>query len=84
MKITKNSDDYCCYQARVNIRKYRRKLGITAQELADRSELTHQFIRSLEALKVIKRPRLDSLARIARALGIELRQLFDEIDEDDI
>ncbi len=80
MKVDKNSDDYCYYQARINIKKYRQKAGITAQELADRADFSHQFIRSLEALKVTKRPRLDSLARIAKALGIELRQLFDDVD----
>ncbi len=84
MKIDKNSDDYCFYQARMNIKKYRKGLGITAQELADRAELSHQFIRSLEALKVVKRPRLDTLARIAKALNIELRQLFDDVNLDDI
>lgn len=84
MKIDKNNDDYCFYQARINIKKYRKKLGITAQELADRTELSHQFIRSLEALKVVKRPRLDTLARIAKALNIELRQLFDDVNLDEI
>ncbi len=84
MKIDKNSDDYCFYQARINIKKYRKKIGITAQELADRTDFSHQFIRSLEALKVIKRPRLDTLARIAKALNIELRQLFDDVNLDDI
>lgn len=84
MKIDKNSDDYCFYQARINIKKYRKKLGITAQELADRTEFSHQFIRSLEALKVVKRPRLDTLARIAKALNIELRQLFDDVSDDEL
>ena len=82
MEINKNSDDYCFYQARINIKKYRKKLGITAQELADRTEFSHQFIRSLEALKVVKRPRLDTLARIAKALNIELRQLFDDVNQE--
>ena len=59
-------------------------MGITAQELADRTELSHQFIRSLEALKIVKRPRLDTLARIAKGLNIELRQLFDDVDIDEI
>ena len=74
----KNNDDYCYYLARVNIKKYRQKEGLTAQELADKCEFTHQFIRSLESLKTIKRPRLDSLYRISKALNIELKQLFDE------
>ena len=84
MKIDKNSDDFCFYQARINIKKYRKKLGITAQELADKAELSHQFIRSLDAIKIMKRPRLDTLARIARALNIELRQLFDDVNIEEI
>ncbi len=84
MKIDKKSDDFCFYQARINIKKYRKKLGITAQELADKAELSHQFIRSLEAIKIMKRPRLDTLARIARALNIELRQLFDDVNIEEI
>ena len=76
----KNSDDYCYYIARKNIKKYRLKAGMTTDELADKSEFTGQFIRSLEALKVLKRPRLDSLYRIAKALNIELKQLFEDCD----
>ncbi len=79
--INKKNDDYCYYQARYNIRKYRKLANITSQELADKSGFTHQFIRNLESLKLVARPRLDSLSRIAKALNIELRQLFDDIDE---
>lgn len=78
MKPDKKLDDYCYYIARTNIKKYRKRLGISAQELADRANFSHQFIRSLESLKIIKRPRLDSLYRISRALGIELKDLFDD------
>ena len=81
MEISKNDNDYYYYLARVNIKKYRNKANMTAQQLADESGFTHQFIRDLESLKLTKRPRLDSLVRIANALKIDLRQLFDEIDE---
>lgn len=78
-KITKN-EDYCYYVVRSNIKKYRLLLGLTTQQLADKSDFTHQFIRDLESLKIVKRPRLDSISRIADALGIDIRQLFDEIE----
>ena len=81
MEINKNDNDYYYYLARVNIKKYRNKANMTAQQLADESGFTHQFIRDLESLNLTKRPRLDSLVRIANALKIDLRQLFDEIDE---
>lgn len=80
MKIDKNSDDYIYYQARYNIKKYRQKVGITSQQLADLSGFAHQFIRNLESLKMTVRPRLDSLNRIAKALNIDIKQLFDEIE----
>lgn len=79
MNYNKNSDDYCYYIARLNIKKYRKLANITSQELADKSGFSHQFIRNLESLKSIARPRLDTLYRIAKALDIDLRQLFDDI-----
>lgn len=81
MKINKRDNDYYYYLARVNIKKYRNKANMTAQQLADESGFTHQFIRDLESLKLTKRPRLDSLVRIASALNIDIRQLFDDIEE---
>lgn len=80
MQINKQDNDYYYYVARVNIKKYRKKANLTAQELADKSGFTHQFIRDLESLKLTKRPRLDSLCRIANALNIDIRQLFDDIE----
>lgn len=81
MNFDKNSNDYCYYVARVNIKKYRNLANITSQELADRSGFSHQFIRNLESLKLVLRPRLDSLSRIARALDIDIRQLFDDLEK---
>lgn len=77
---SKNNPDYYYYIARVNIKKYRKLANMTTQELTDKSEFTHQFIRDLESLKLVRRPRLDTLGRIANALGIDIRQLFDEVN----
>lgn len=77
----KNNPDYYYYIARTNIKKYRKIANMTTQQLADASEFTHQFIRDLESLKLTRRPRLDSLGRIANALNIDIRQLFDEIED---
>ena len=77
---SKSNPDYYYYIARVNIKKYRKLANMTTQELADKSEFTHQFIRDLESLKLVRRPRLDTFGRIANALGIDIRQLFDEVN----
>ena len=76
----KNGDDYCYYLAKINIKKYRNIANITQQQLADKSEFTLQFIKNLESLKILTRPRLDSLYRISKALDIDIRQLFDDVD----
>ncbi len=81
MNFDKESDDYCFTVARMNIKKYRAKMGITSQELADRAQLSYQFLKNLQSKKAVVRPRLDSLARIAKALNIELRQLFDDLED---
>lgn len=77
-----DDNDYYYIIARINIKKYRKLAKLTTQQLADKAGFTHQFIRDLECLKLIKRPRLDSLGRIANALGIDIKQLFDEVDND--
>ena len=77
--VNKEDEYYCYYLVRYNIKKYRKLAKITSQELADRSGFSHQFIRNLESLKGIYRPRLDSVYRIANALNINIKQLFDEI-----
>ena len=76
--MNKKDNDYYYYLARTNIKKYRKIKKLTAQQLADKSGFTHQFIRDLESLKITKRPRLDSLVRISNALDIDLKQLFED------
>ena len=81
MRLDKNDSDYYYIIVRTNIKKYRLKANLTTQQLADKSEFTHQFLRDLESLKVTRRPRLDTIGRIANALDIDIKKLFDDIEE---
>lgn len=47
-------------QVRVNIRKYRHIRNYTLQELADKTELTHGYVRELEYLTIDKTPTLET------------------------
>ena len=78
--MNKNDNDYYYYIVRVNIKKYRKQAKMTTQQLADKCMFTHQFIRDLECLSITKRPRLDSIGRIANALNIDIKQLFDSVN----
>ena len=65
---------------RVNIRKYRKMRGYTMQELADKTGLTHGYVRDLECLTIDKTPLLETIGKFADALEIDIRQLFDDIN----
>ena len=67
---------------RKNIRKYRKMRNYTLQELVDKTDFTHQYVRDLECPSVDKTPTLEALGRFATALEIDIRQLFDDINED--
>ena len=69
-------------QVRKNIRKYRLIRGYTLQELADLTDLTHGYVRDLECLSIDKTPTLETIGKFADALEIDIRQLFDNINED--
>lgn len=67
-------------QVRKNIRKYRLIKNYTLQELADRANLTHGYVRDLECLTIDKTPTLETIGKFADALEIDIRQLFDDVE----
>ena len=68
---------------RRNIRKYRKLKDFTMQELADLAGLSHGYVRDLESFGIEKTPLLETLGKIAEALEIDIRQLFDDIETKD-
>ena len=65
---------------RKNIRKYRKLKCMTQQELADASVLSHGYIREIESLNMGITFSLDAVEKIANALDIKVKLLFDEED----
>ena len=57
-----------------NIKKYRQNLGITQAELAERSNISTNFIGMIEQKR--KFPAPEMMDRIAKALEIETSELF--------
>ena len=66
---------------RKNIRKYRLIRNYTMQELADKTGLTHGYVRDLECLSIDKTPLLETIGKFADALEIDIRQLFDDVNQ---
>lgn len=63
---------------RKNIKKYRILKGMTQQDLADASYLSHGYIREIESMKMASSFSLDAVERIANGLGIKVKLLFEE------
>ena len=77
-KEIKFHDDYYYYDiVRKNIKKYRRIAGITQQELADRVGVSMHYISQIESANPNKYFTLVVIGRIADALGIAIRLLFE-------
>ena len=64
-------------QISLNIKRYRRMLGITQAELAERVGVSHEFIRRNESKKGVKSFSVDTLWKIALALEIDPGKLFE-------
>lgn len=74
-------DDYYYYDiVRKNIRKYRKTANLTQQELADKIEVSMHYLSQIESANPNKYFTLVVIGRIADALNIDIRQLFDDVD----
>lgn len=75
-------DDYYYYNiVRKNIKKYRTLANITQQELADRIDVSMHYISQIESANPNKYFTLVVIGRIADALNIDIRQLFDDVGD---
>lgn len=68
------------FMVRYNIRKYRLMRNFTMQELADKTGLSHGYVRDLECFSIDKTPLLETVGKFAEALEIDIRLLFDDVD----
>lgn len=59
----------------LNIKKRRREIGCTQEDLAERIDKSLQFIGKIEI--AFSKPSLDTIIDIAYALNIKLKDLFD-------
>lgn len=76
--LNKNNNTNIYDTVRLNIRKYRKLREMTQQELADLAELSHGYIREIESLKMHITFSLDAVEKIANALNIEIKHLFED------
>jgi len=66
---------------RNNIKKYRLLKGLTQAELAEKANLTHDYIRQIESNKVANTFSVQTLYDISVALDVELSELCKKDNE---
>ena len=75
-------DDYYYYDiVRKNIKNYRKIAGLTQQELADMIGVSMHYISQIESAKPYKYFTLVIIGRIADALNIDIKDLFEKQKE---
>ena len=65
---------------RKNIKKYRKANKLTAAELAERVDLSHDFIRQIESEKAKYNFSVETFYKISVALGVSLDQLIEKLE----
>ena len=76
--MMKHTDNYYFNVIRNNIQKYRKEKKLTQQQLADKSGLTMNYISKIESKKMQRGFTIVSLTRIADALEIDIKKLFND------
>jgi len=64
---------------RKNIKKYRKQKGMTAAQLAEAVDLSHDFIRQIESEKAAYNFSVDTFYKISVALGVKLDKLIEKV-----
>lgn len=76
----KHDDNYYYNLIRQNIKKYREKANLTQQQLADKAGVSMNYIAKIESKKMQRGFTITVLGRIADALEIDIKLLFDDIN----
>ena len=76
-----HEDNYYYNIVRYNIKKYREKANLT-QQLADLAGITMNYLAKIESVKMQRGFTIVIVGRIADALNIDIRCLFEPIEED--
>ena len=75
----KHDDNYYYNIIRENIKKYREKANLTQQQLADKAGISMNYIAKIESKKMQRGFTIVVLGRIADALELDIRLLFNDI-----
>lgn len=80
--IMNEDDNYVYYLVGQNIKKYRKLKGISQKKLAMLAHYSEGFIMNIESKNYFQTFSLSTVAHFARILNVDIRNLFDPINDD--
>lgn len=78
-----HDDAYYFNVIRYNIKRIREIENLTQQQLADKAGITMNYLSKIESTKMQRGLSIVILGRLADALEVDIRDLFNPIDEKD-
>ncbi len=78
-----HNDAYYFNVIRYNIKRIRESKNLTQQQLADKANITMNYLSKIESTKMQRGLSIVILGRLADALEVDIRDLFNPIDEKD-
>ena len=78
-----HDDAYYFNVIRSNIKRIRESRNLTQQQLADKANITMNYLSKIESTKMQRGLSIVILGRLADALEVDIRELFKPIDEKD-
>lgn len=79
--ISKKDENYVYFLVAQNLKKQRKLKGLTQSQLAEKCSYSDGFIMNIESEKYHQTFSLGTLWTFAEVLGIDIRELFNPIDE---
>ena len=79
----KNDENYIYYLAAHNLKKERKKKGLTQSKFAELCNYSDGFIMNIQSKKYHQTFSLGTLWRFAKVLDIDIRELFKPIESND-
>lgn len=79
--IDKNDNNYVYYLVGKNIRKYRKLKGLKQRELAEKCNLSEEFISDIES-DTFRTISLNTLYLISKVLEIHIMLLFQDLEDE--
>ncbi len=79
--FNKEDENYVYELVSKNFKKYRKKLGLSKEQIARKCGFSAQFLGNIESPKYHQTFSLATLYSLAKALDIDIRLLFEENDD---